>query len=386
MFSRLKVCCFLLSSVAVSPVNADEVLLDDGSRLKGTVKQIANDTLVMDTAFAGEVEITLNKINRLSTDEKRFVQLDSGDRIAGQLVINEEGQQQIAGTSFGTVDIDTARINGLWDTDEKRPIMGQLEQEHQQEVAELKENQEQKVQQLKSDYETEVQKLRERRDELEDPWSGSLAFGLQGARGNTQRFGIQGRADVYRETDFDRLALYLESNYQSEDSSKTVDEQLAGALLEHDITKRLFAYGQTDFEIDEFENLDLRALATTGLGYFFIRQPDLKFKGRAGIGYQFESFSDGTTNKEPTGQLGYDVDYTYNSWINVFHNLTYYPAFTDPAEDYRIVTNLGGELPLTEGKAWKLRANVRNQYDNQPAAGVENTDTTYQLNLVYDWK
>lgn len=385
LFCSIVVLLFLLITVT-NAVQADGVHLDDGSRLKGSIKQIANKTLTIQTAFAGEVQIDMDSIETLIADRKHFVELESGDRIAGQLAVTPGGQQQLAGTAFGAIKLDTSRINALWAMNEKRPTMDKLKQGHQQEVAQLKQSHEQQVKELKSDHKKDINQLQETNARLEDPWSGNLALGLNGARGNTERFGVQGRGELYRETRFDRLSLYLESNYQSEDGSKTVDEQLAGARLERDFTDRWFAFGNTDFEIDEFENLDLRALATTGIGYFFIREEDLQFKGRAGVGYQFESFSDGTTNKDPLGQLGYDVVYKPNGWLKLLHDLTFYPSFTDPSQDYRIVTNFAGEMPVGLSDAWKLRAGVRSQYDNQPAAGAESTDTTYQLNLVYDWK
>lgn len=40
-------------------------------------------------------------------------------------------------------------------------------------------------------------------------------------------------------------------------------------------------------------------ITTASLGRFFIREPDLVFKGFAGVGYRFESYSDGTTEKDP---------------------------------------------------------------------------------------
>ena len=367
-------------------VMADEVRLDDGSQLKGSITQIANDELIMQTSFAGEITIALERISKLTTDSKHYVQLDSGDRIAGRLTIGKDGQQRLTDTAFGSIDLDTQRINGLWSLNERRPVMDAVEQEHQQEVAQLRESHEQEVKQLKSDYKQDIEQLESKTAKLEDPWSGNLAFGLNGARGNTERFGVQGRGELFRKTEFDRLSLYLESNYQSEDGSKTVDEQLAGARLERDFTDRWFVFGNTDFEIDEFEKLDLRALAITGVGYFFIREETMELKGRGGAGYQFESFSDGTSNKDPLAQAGYDFMYKPNGWLKLLHDLTYYTSFNSPAEDFRVVTNFTAEMPLGQSDFWKLRAGMRNQYDNQPAAGAESNDTTYQLNLVYDWQ
>lgn len=385
MFLFYRVIALFLGLAVFSSVHADQVTLKDGSRLNGTITQISENTLKLDTEFAGPLEIELDRVDGITTASKRFIELDSGDRISGTLELAEDGRQRLTNTAFGDIDLDTRRISALWSTDSERPVLEKVKREHEQEIAALEQSREQQVTTLQSDYEAELQQMQERTAKLEDPWSGNIAFGLLGASGNTERFGIQGRGELFRETSFDRLALYMEGTFQEEGGNQTANEVLAGALLERDISDRWFAYGSADFEIDEFENLDLRALVTTGLGYFFVREQNFEFKGRAGLGYQFESFSDGTTSEEPIGLVGYDLRYDYNSWLRFLHDLTYYPAFTDPAADYRVVTNFAGEMPLGGGD-WSLRAGIRNQYDAMPAVGVKNTDTTYQFNVVYDWE
>ncbi len=317
---------------------------------------MTDNTLTMKTAFAGKVEINIKQVKKLTTKNRYYIQLSNGKEATGRLSLSENGQQQLTDTDSGTIALDQTRIISMWTLDEKQPVDEQIEY------------------------------LRGRHAQLNDPWRGNIALGMQGAHGNTERFGVQGRGELYRETKLNRLSLYLEGTYQEDSGDETANQTLAGILLEHDFTDRWFSFAGADFERDEFENLDLRVIATTGVGYFFVRRPYLDFKGRAGAGYQYENFSDGTTQEEPLGELGYDLRYDANSWLRLLHDLTFYPAFTDLTEDFRVVTNLGVEMPLGNSRAWKLRANVRNQYDNQPEADVENLDTTYQLNLLYDWK
>ena len=181
------------------------------------------------------------------------------------------------------------------------------------------------------------------------------------------------------------MDLYFAFNFQKEDGEQTVNEKLAGLSLERDISEMWFVRGAADFEIDDFEELDLRAIATASMGRFFIREEDLKFKGFAGVGYRYEGYSDGTTEKDPTGVLGYAVNYRMNSHLKLFHDFTYYPSFSSPGQNYLAVTNLGGEMPLAQDN-WKLRASVRSQYNSQPAPDAETTDTTYLMDLVYDWE
>lgn len=42
-------------------------------------------------------------------------------------------------------------------------------------------------------------------------------------------------------------------------------------------------------------------------------------------------------------------------------------------------------MPIGNTESWKLRLNLRNQYDSQPRPGIEELDTVYSLNLVYDF-
>jgi putative salt-induced outer membrane protein YdiY len=281
--------------------------------------------------------------------------------------------------------VNPANIKSIWATDAAKPQVAAVEEEYQQQIEDIKATKDQEVAELKESYEQAITSLRDERDRLRDPWSGSLAFGATGSSGNTKRFGAHGRGELLRETDRERLGMYLEINYQKEDGEQTVNEKLAGMALERDITRMWFARGTADFEIDDFEELDLRAIATASLGRFFIREEDLKFKGFAGVGYRYEGYSDGTTEKDPTGVLGYVVDYRMNSHLKLFHDFNIYPSFSSPGKNYLIVTNFGAEMPIADDH-WKLRTSVRAQHNSMPAPDAERTDTSYQMDLVYDWE
>jgi putative salt-induced outer membrane protein YdiY len=381
----LRTLFFLISSTLTTHALADQVILDDGSLLKGSIKQVADGKLIIDTAFANEVSIDYSRVSQLSTDKKYVIELNSRDRIVGQLNVNTNGQHTLSNTVFGTINVNPANIKSIWATDEVKPQTAAVEQEYQQQIEDIKASKDQEVAELKESYEKAISTLQLERDQLRDPWSGSLAFGATGATGNTKRFGAHGRGELLRETDRERLGMYLEINYQKEDGEQTVNEKLAGMALERDITRMWFARGTADFEIDDFEELDLRAIATASLGRFFIREDDLKFKGFAGVGYRYEGYSNGTTEKDPTGVLGYVVDYRMNSHLKLFHDFNFYPSFSSPGKNYLIVTNFGAEMPIADDN-WKLRTSVRAQHNSMPAPDAERTDTSYQMDLVYDWE
>ena len=114
----LRTIFLLISSTLTNIAVADQVVLDDGSMLKGTVKQVANGQLIMDTAFANEVTIDYARVSQITTDKKYLIELDSRDRIVGQLSVDNNGQAQLTNTAFGNVDIDPKNIKNVWSPEE----------------------------------------------------------------------------------------------------------------------------------------------------------------------------------------------------------------------------------------------------------------------------
>lgn len=379
----------LATGVCLLPatVNADEVYLKDGSRLVGEIQQMSDNNLVMNTGFAKGLEINPATVKGITADNALMVTLATGDRLSGVLNYSETTGQRLLQTTFGDIDLrGKSAIAGVWEKGQQNPEYIAETKEHSRNVAELEEKHQTEISEVKESYEDELKEVRLAKAKLEDPWSGSIGLGLAGQSGNTENFGVQGRGEAKRDTGFDRILLYVEGNLEEQNEQTTVNEVFAGATLEHDLNDRWFVFGSADFEKDEFENLDLRGVAQTGAGYFFIREPKLTFKGLAGLGYQHESFTDGTTVEEGVVSLGYDFLYEYNDWWEIGHKVTYFPSLNSPSSDYRLVSNAFTEVPLMKDEAWKVRLSVRNQYDNVPRPGIKKLDTSYLVNLVYDWE
>lgn len=346
-------CCaivlFLTGVILPVQLVADEVFLTDGSRLKGTIKKYTETELILETAFAGEITIPADQIEGISSDRRVTVALESGDRIVSRPQYSEAtGEQKLRETSFGDVTVDKTSIKGAWEPG-KSPEKLALE-------------------------------------EMENPWSGRVAGGLNGATGNTERISARARIDLLRDTGSERLRLFAQGKFASEDGDETEREIKGGADLEVDISERWFVFSRLELEHDEFENLDLRTTVTGGFGYFLIREPDQTFKLRGGLGFEHDSYTDGSSESDLVGSLGWDYALDMNEWFGLTNSLTYYPSLTsDPFNDFRVEVDTAVEVPLTRDEAWKLRAGVENDYDNKPQPGIESLDTTYFLSLVYDW-
>ena len=134
-------------------------------------------------------------------------------------------------------------------------------------------------------------------------FSGSLrpsrtAIRFASAAGGLVCTKLGAMASLPSRTDVDRLLVYIQGRYAKQDGSRSENEIFGGMDLEVDLSDRWFVFGKTYLEFDEFENLDLRARATAGMGYFLIRQDHQELKLRAGVGFQHESFDDGTSEND----------------------------------------------------------------------------------------
>ncbi|MEQ8230401.1 MAG: DUF481 domain-containing protein [Gammaproteobacteria bacterium] len=354
--------------------SADVLYLRDGSRLAGELRAGTAAGYVIATGFAGEITVPVSAVTGISTDAPVMVGLDSRDRVRGRLEYDAEADaQRLTGTAFGTLELGVGDVAAVWPPGQDAPAQRHAEQAHRAELA-----------RVKAEHAAEVKAVEERLAGYEDPWSGRITAGLDGASGNAQRLLFSGRAEARRETRRDRLMLFAEGTMQEQNKVLTEKEIRLGANIERDIGGDWYAFARQELEKDKFENLELRSQTLAGIGHFLIRKPAHEWKARAGLGYQFESFENGIDNRQGIISLGYDYRVEVNEWLRFTHNFTYFPAFDSPLNDYRLDSNMGFEIPLGRSDLWSLRLGLRHEYDNIPPPGTKSLDTTYGADIVVD--
>lgn len=340
----------LILTVSISL--ADEVLLTDGSKIIGQVEALTEGKLHVTTDFAGEIIIDAAKIKGITTDKPLSVELKSGDRAVGPLSFTPRTGQAVKTKALGPVNVEMETVTAVWPQGDASPT---------------------------------VVALREQLNKLQNPWSVTLALGIDGQSGNTDRTVVNGRLDIKRTIDNERLFLYGQGRFSHENGQDTVKEVLGGATLEVDIDEQWFVFGRGELEFDKFENLDLRSRIAGGFGYFVIKQPEEELKLRGGIGFQHESFNTGVSDDLAVADLGWDYRKDIAPWLQFNHSVTLLPAFED-INQTRIIMDNAAEIPLNPDKNWKLRVGVRNEYDSMPEPGIKRLDNFYYLNIAWQWQ
>ncbi len=338
---------------------SDVVTLSDGSRLLGTVERMEGGKLILATKFAGTLEIDAALVVTVSTDEPVNVGMDTGDRLVGPVVWKPELERAVVETEFGGVPVSVERIAAIWPKDGKSPEVRAMEEQ----IAEVRE-------------EIKAQQAR---------WSATLEAGIVFREGNTDTFTARGRGELVRTSLKDLLKFYVSGEYAEEDDERNAHEIKGGAYYEHLLTQRWFAYGRSDLEYDEFEDLDLRFSTVVGPGYYWIKKPEHELKTRGGVGYLHEAYRDGTTNDAAQLELGLDYRVDITPWLQFTHGTAYYPTF-ESVRDYRLVSDSALVFPLGESDVWKFKLGAQYEYKALPAEGRERLDQTYYGNVVLELK
>jgi hypothetical protein len=92
-----------------------------------------------------------------------------------------------------------------------------------------------------------------------------------------------------------------------------------------------------------------------------------------------------TTTDEVVAEAGYSYQQDIKKNFRFKNGITYYPSVDDPFGQYRVTADTALEFPVGTTPEWTVRTGVRNEFDARPQADVDKLDTTYYLNLGYNW-
>jgi len=359
-----------------SGAKADVIHLANNSVIHGRVVSLTDSTLNVETAFAGTLTIDRSTIDGLSTDEPVALRLPDNIRHEGRLVYRaEEEDQQLVTTSGKALVItptELARLRIVSDA----PLATMAESAPPRPAGATQAAT--PAETTHSDGSTDTDAA------PSTTWSLSNECGMSGSNGNTDRVSFNGKTVARRTTVDSRLDLSLNARFAREDGAETENEIISRNRYERDFSERWFVFSSVELERDEFEDLDLRSVLTLGTGVFVIKTQTQELKLRGGAGYQRQDFMSAPTEDEGIASLGFDYMIALNSWLKFTHQFTLLPLMNDPLEDFRIESDAGLDIPVSNDKAWRIRLGLRNHFNNQPVAGNEELDTFYTVSLAYD--
>ena len=213
-------------------------------------------------------------------------------------------------------------------------------------------------------------------------WEGSLEVGINGTSGNSESTSFIIGSKLKRKTK--QYETTFDFNYVNTNANgvETQNNAIQNFRYERKFGESRWSFFAREFlEYDEFKPFDVRLALNSGLGYKFIDTEATQLKGRYGLGTSHEF---GGVNDDWVMELVYGADFSRQLTERQKLELTvdYFPEWGN-FDNYRMVTQFGWELLLSQEHNLNLKLSINDRYDSTPDGAKPNI-INYGLLLL--WK
>jgi putative salt-induced outer membrane protein YdiY len=329
---------------------ADQIVLKNGDRLTGTIEKSDDKSLVIKSEFAGEVTVQWDAVQEINSTQPLHVSLSNGQTVVGT-VTTSDGNLAVATTSNGTVTEPKASVTKL---------MGEAEQ---------------------AAYEKSLH------PGLLEGWQGGANVGFGLTRGNSETKNLALAFTAARQGFHDKLSLYTNSIYATNDAPGAVPATTANAVqggirYDHDFNPRLFGYVGADFQTDALQTLDLRSVLGGGLGLHAIKNDRTTFDLLAGLDYTREKYSAIPTRSFAALSVGEEVSQKIGVNTVLTEKLYIFPNLNDTGE-YRGTFNFATVTKISKWLGWQNA--FADIYVTNPPAGAKQNDILLTTGLNFSF-
>ncbi|CAA6677304.1 Unannotated [Lentimonas sp. CC4] len=340
MFSRFTLTA--LAALTIIPaINADEILMKNGSRLVGDLVSAEADKVVFDTPFAGRITIKQENIERITTEEPVTLMMEDGTVYRDRQIISTETAMLVEAENEKTV------IFAAQDIEMVNP---------------------------------EPWKLGKGYD-----WTGRISLAMEYERGNSNSDEWHLQANSVWRSLVDRYTLKGDKEYEESKNVKKEDNWFAYGKYDRFLEPGSQNYRgfHLSYEYDEFADLDLRSIYGVHAGRDFSDNPHFTLQMELGPAWVDEQFIEAPSDS----WLGIMWTATATSDIIGFGSTLYLDHDgifnTSDPRDTILNATVGIRFPIAGGFETALEAEF--EYDGGAVENVDQLDETYTLNFGYSW-
>jgi len=351
---------FCTVTFAAIIANGEQITLKNGDKITGTVVKSDGKTVVVKTDYAGELTINWAAVQDMSSDKKLFVETPDKKLVSGTVATKDA--DLVVTTASGAVDVPKASVSLIRSEDEQAAYEASLH------------------------------------PSLTRNWAGGLNLGFALARGNSATKNINLAFNAARPTNHDKITLYANSIYATNDLAGANPSTIANTILggiryDRNIAARLFAYGSGDFITDDLQHLDIRAILGGGLGFHAIKSANTTLDFLGGANYTRENYAayvDTTATPHPAQQtnfvgasVGDDFSHKLGAASLFTQRFNYTPNLNNGG-GYRTALDLGFTTKLNTWLGWQMGFSDR--YTSKPFGANKNNDVLLTTGLALTFK
>jgi len=212
-----------------------------------------------------------------------------------------------------------------------------------------------------------------------DLMKGKIELGGYLSTGNTENIGLAAAAEVRREGFRWRHKLRLQADYQESLGVVTRERYLAAYEPNYKLGERSYVYGAAQFERDTFSGFDERYSVSAGLGFTPVKRPGMTLELEVGPAYRFTRFTDGTEDGNLAGRGSLDFKWKFAPGIDFRQTASVYAQSANSTLASKSALNFRVIGPLSAQLSYAV------QYESDPPANNETTDTVTRAALVVDF-
>ena len=335
----LVIATLLLGAVAAWAADVGE--LANGDRISGTVVDLKDGTLTMQVGTKGKVTVPWKEVTSIEMATPQRIKLASGDVVEqATFVRHEDGVFVAAPALAGQKPVTPADIVGI--AVPERP-----------------------------------------------PWEGYASTFIAGTSGNSETLVLGARANLLRDTEYDRLEFYGRGDFgQQEDPDNgedetTVQKATGGVNYDYFVHEPWFVGAFTQFDHDFLQDLVLRTRFGAGPGYRFIKRPDMELLGRVGIAYINENYRDNSDTEDRSFVAAFASErwrWTLSETQRLIQGLDVTPNLEDFGDT---LFHFDITFQQDVARGFFLDVSLADDYDTEPAEGRKKNDVAYGLGLGY---
>ncbi|MCL4841240.1 MAG: DUF481 domain-containing protein [Bryobacteraceae bacterium] len=346
----IRLLTFLLGLAFALPALADQIVLKNGDKLTGQIISSDAATLTLKTEYAGDIKIKRDSIASIAADAPLNVQMADKTVVATVAPAPEPEKVVIQAPGAEAVTAPIAEVAAFRNDPSQRA------------------------------YERELE--RNLHPRLNDFWQGFVSFSVAGASGNADTATYSTSLAASRAAGKNKMALYFNQVYATQSTKEpfgaTANRLSGGYRLDRDVSRRMFVFATTDFDYDQFLDLDLRSVLGGGLG-FKVWKSNRGFLdiGSGGV-FNREKFGSGLIRKAGELLINEELGLKVNSRLKLSQRMSLYPNLSDTGQ-YRLNLDTGASMPVFGWLEWNIGFSSR--YLSNPPPGLKSNDLLYTTGI-----
>ena len=316
--------------------SADEIVLDNGDRLSGTVTRMDMGILTVETGYAAPIAVQTSRIMSIRTDNPLELHLTSGEVLKGTLSTDDKGNLLIGATGErGMTVFGWDKVSAV-----NPPKV------------------------------------------MPSKWKGNVNLGATTQTGNAERTNITFGADATRKTDQERFSLRFLYNFAKDEDNVTARSYYGFGKYDIFFTKKFYGYLALELLKDKTKDLQLRTVVGPGVGYQFWDDAVKSLLLEAGLAYFSEDLKKGQDKDWIAARLASDFRYQFGNSVVFTDQLVVYPSLEN-SKDYKLRNEAAITAPLASGWSFRL-ANIL-EHDGNPPEEVKRNDWYWIAALQYSF-